>query len=239
MRNTLAIMQRELLSLFCSPIGYIVITGFLLLTGVIVLVTDSFGPGKPATLRSVFDFTPYVLTIIIPAICMRAISEEYRTGTIETLMTAPVSDTELVLGKYLATVVFYAIMLGATLVYLVMMAIFGNPDVGASLASYLGLLLLGMAFAAFGIFTSSITRNQIVAWIVGAVPLMLFVWFAAFIVRVVEGPLRDVFQRFNVMRHLDQFNRGLLTVESTVFFLGMTAFFLFASIKIVESRRWR
>lgn len=239
MRNTIAIMQRELLSLFCSPIGYIVITGFLLLTGVIVLVTDSFGPGKPATLRSVFDFTPYVLTIIVPAICMRAISDEYRNGTIETLMTAPVSDTEVVLGKYFATVIFYAIMLGATLVYLVMMAIYGKPDIGASLASYLGLLLMGMAFAAFGIFTSSVTRNQIVAWIVGAVPLMLFVWFAAFIVRVVEGPLRDTFQRFNVMQHLDQFNRGLLTTESIVFFLGMTAFFLFASVKVVESRRWR
>ena len=239
MRNTVAIMQRELLSLFFSPIGYIVIAGFLLLTGVIVLVTEVFGPGKPATLRSVFDFTPYVLAIIIPAICMRTISEEYRTGTLETLMTAPVSDAELVIGKYLAALIFYLIMLAGTLIYLVMMIVYGSPDIGASLASYLGLALIGVAFAAFGVFTSSLTRNQIVAWMIAAVPLMLFVWFAAFIVGRVQGVARDVLQRLNVMRHLDQFNRGLVTFESVAFFLAVAVFFLFVSVKVVESRRWR
>ena len=109
-----AVMQRELLSLFYSPIGYIVIAGFLLITGVIVLFTGTFEPGKPATLRSVFDFTPYVLTIIIPAICMRAISEEYRSGTIESLMTAPLADSDLVLGKYFAALLFY-VMTAASL----------------------------------------------------------------------------------------------------------------------------
>ena len=232
-------MQRELMSLFFSPIGYIVIAGFLLLTGIIVLVTDSFEPGKPATLRSVFDFTPYVLTIIIPAITMRAISEEYRNGTIETLMTAPVTDAELVIGKFASAVVFYAIMLGATLAYLVMMMMFGNPDIGASLSSYLGLLLMGIMFVAFGILTSSLTSNQIVAWIVGTVPLMLFVWFASAMVQFVQGTLREVFQRVNILRHLDQFNRGLVTTESVVFFLGTSALFVFLAVKVVESRRWR
>jgi ABC-2 type transport system permease protein len=204
-----------------------------------VLVTDSFGPGKPATLRSVFDFTPYVLTIIIPAISMRTISEEYRSGTIETLTTAPVSDAQFVIGKYLAAFIFYAIMLAGTLVYLVLMMIFGNPDVGASLSAYLGLLLLGAAFTAFGVFTSSLTRNQIVAWMLGMVPLMLFVWFAAFIVRVAQGGLREIFQQINILRHLDQFNRGLVTTESVTFFLAVAALFLFLTVKVVESRRWR
>jgi ABC-2 type transport system permease protein len=239
MRNTVAIMQRELLSLFFSPIGYIVIAGFLLITGVIVLVTDSIAPGKPATLRSVFDFTPYVLTIIIPAISMRTISDEYRTGTIETLTTAPVSDLQFVIGKYLAALIFYAIMLAGTLIYLVLMMKFGNPDVGASLAAYLGLLLLGVSFTAFGVFTSSLTHNQIVAWMLGMVPLMLFVWFAAFIVRVAQGPFRQVFQQINILRHLDQFNRGLVTTESVVFFLATAALFVFLTVKVVESRRWR
>jgi ABC-2 type transport system permease protein len=239
MRNTVAIMQRELLSLFFSPIGYIVIAGFLLITGVIVLVTDTIGAGKPATLRNVFEFTPYVLTIIIPAITMRTIAEEYRSGTIETLTTAPVSDTQFVVGKYLAALIFYAIMLAGTLAYLVLMVIFGNPDVGASLSAYLGLLLLGVAFTAFGVFTSSLTRNQIVAWMLGMVPLMLFVWFAAFVIRFVEGTPRKIFQQINVLRHLDQFNRGLVTVESVVFFLAAAALFVFLAIKVVESRRWR
>jgi ABC-2 type transport system permease protein len=232
-------MQRELLSLFYSPIGYIVIAGFLLLTGVIVLVTDTIGPGQPATLRRVFDFTPYVLTIIIPAICMRTISEEYRSGTIESLMTAPLSDAQMVIGKYLAAVIFYAIMLGSTLIYLVIMMIFGNPDIGASLSSYLGLLLLGLAFAGYGVFSSSLTSNQIVAWMIGMIPLMVFVWFSSFVVSHVEGVLRDLFQRVNVNRHLDQFNRGLILFESVVFFLATAAVFLFATVKVVESKRWR
>ena len=239
MRNATAIMQRELLSLFFSPIGYIVIAGFLLITGVIVLMTQAFGPGKPATLRDIFYLTPYVLTIIIPAISMRTISEEYRSGTIETLTTAPVSDLEFVVGKYLAALIFYAIMLAGTLVYLVLMMIFGNPDVGASLAAYLGLLLLGVAFTAFGVFTSSLTHNQIVAWMLGMVPLMLFVWFAAFIVQVAGGVLRTVFQQVNIRRHLDQFNRGLVTTESVMFFLAVAVLFLFLTVKVLESRRWR
>ncbi|RMF76692.1 MAG: hypothetical protein D6744_12090 [Planctomycetota bacterium] len=239
MRNTVAIMQRELLALFCSPIGYIVIAGFLLLTGVIVLVTDTFGPGKPATLRTIFEFTPFVLTIIIPAISMRMLSEEYRSGTIETLMTAPLSDAQMVVGKYLAALLFYTLMLGATLVYLLLMMWFGNPDVGVSLSSYLGLLLAGAAFAAFGVFTSSLTSNQIVAWILGTVPLMLFVWFGAFMVRYSQGAVRDVLQKINVSRHLDLFNRGLISAESVVFFVGLAVLFLFVTIKVVESRRWR
>lgn len=239
MRKTVAIMQRELLSLFYSPIGYIVIAGFLLLTGVIVLVTNTIAPGQPATLRRVFDFTPYVLTIIVPAICMRMISEEYRAGTIETLMTAPLSDAQMVLGKYLAAVIFYTIMLASTLVYLLIMGIFGNPDYGASFASYLGLLLVGSAFAAYGVFASSLTRNQIVAWMIGMIPLMLFVWFASFIVTHVQGRWRDIFQHINIARYLDQFNRGLVTTESVVFFLVIAALFLFGAVKVVESKRWR
>jgi len=239
MRNATAIMQRDLLALFCSPIGYVVIGVFLLVTGVIELVTDSLAPGKPATLREVFEFTPYVLTIVIPAICMRALAEEYRSGTIETLMTAPVSETQLVLGKYLAALIFYVIMLAGTLVYLVLMMIFGDPDIGAALASYLGLLLAGVSFTAFGLLASSLTRNQIVAWMLGMVPLMLFVWFAAFIVNSVEGTLRQAVQHINVLRHLDQFNRGLVTVESVLFFLATAALFLFLTVKVVESRRWR
>lgn len=239
MRNTTAIMQRELYSLFLSPIGYIVVAGFLLLTGLIVLFTDTIAAGKPATLRAVFDFTPYILALIIPAISMRAISEEYRTGTIEAMMTAPVSDTQLVLGKYLAVLVFYAAMIMMTIAYLVLMVVLGRPDVGASLSAYLGLLLLGMAFIAFGVFASSLTENQIVAWFIGAVPLVLFVWFSASLVTRTEGTLRDVLQRINVARHLDQFNRGLITTESLAFFLVITGLFVFLSIKVVESRRWR
>ncbi len=239
MRNTIAIMQRELLSLFFSPIAYVVLCLFLFSTGLLAWVTGSFSPGQPATLRGTFFWMPFLLAAVIPAISMRTICEEYRSGTIETLMTAPVSDFQLVIGKYLATVIFYMIMLVGTLVYLVMLMIFGDPDIGTSLSSYLGLLLLGMSFMAWGLFTSSITRNQIVAWVLAAIPLVLFVGFAFWLVSELEGWWRDAFQRINVMRHLDQFNRGLVTTESVVFFLASAALFVFLAIKVVESRRWR
>ena len=239
MRNTTAIMQRELLALFYSPIAYVVLCVFLVVTGLLALVTESFTPGAPATLRGAFFWMPFLLAAVIPAISMRAISEEYRSGTIESLMTAPVSDAQMVVGKYLAAVIFYVIMLALTLVYLILLEIFGEPDVGMSLLAYLGLLLAGMSFMAFGVFTSSLTRNQIVAWILGAMPLLLFVALSHWFVAELQGVWRQAFQKINVMRQLDQFNRGLISTEAVIFFLGTAVLFLFLTVKVVESRRWR
>ncbi len=239
MRNVSAIMQRELLALFCSPIGYIVIAGFLLITGVTVRWMDTFAPGKPASLREVFFWTPWVLTMIVPAISMRAISEEYRAGTIETLMTAPLSDVQMVLGKYFATLIFYIVMLAPTLLYLVLMMVYGNPDVGAALSAYLGLLMVGILFTAFGLFASSLTSNQVVAWILGSIPLLLFACVAYFVVRMVEGTWRQVLQQINVIGRFDDFSRGLVTTDGLVFFLAAAILFLFLTVKVVESRRWR
>lgn len=240
MRNTIAIMQRELLSLFCSPIGYIVIAGFWLVTGAIaVWNADAFGPGKPATLRDIFMWTPFILTLIVPAMAMRALSEEYRSGTFETLMTAPVADGEMVLGKYLATLVFYLVMIGGTLIYPILMEVFGNPDWGEMAALYLGLLLLGVTFTAYGIFASSLTRDQAVAWILGAMPLMLLVLSIYNLVVRLEGWQRELMQQINVMGRFAEFARGQVQIDSVVFFLASAVLFLFLTVKIVESRRWR
>lgn len=237
MRNVAAIFNRELLALFCSPVAYVVLAGFLLITG--ILASNAFQSGGTASLRVVFALSPYVLALIIPAITMRLISEEYRSGTIEALMTAPVTDGQMVLGKYLAALVFYALMLAATLVYLALMLVFGNPDLGAALSAYVGLLLMGTMFVAVGIFGSSLTSNQIVAWMVAAVPLIVLVWFAGFFSGWVEGWWREVFRAIDIRLMLDQTNRGLLTTETVAFFLGLAAYFLFLSVKVVESRRWR
>lgn len=237
MRNINAVMSRDLLALFFSPVAYIVIAGFLLITG--VLARDNFEPGGQASLRSVFSFAPYILAIIIPAISMRAISEEYRSGTIESLMTTPISDAEMVIGKYLASLIFYLVMLATTLVYLILMAIYGSPDIGAAMASYLGLVLLGMSFVAIGIFASSVTSNQIVAWMTAAVPLILIVWFGDYMAGQAEGWTRQIMRSVNIRLMIDQFNRGLVTTEGVVFFLGTTLLFLFLAIKVVESKRWR
>ena len=240
MRNVVAISQRELLSLFCSPIGYIVVAGFWLVTGAIAIWNaDAFGPGKPATLRDIFMWTPFILTIIVPAMSMRSISEEYRSGTFETLMTAPVSDTQVVLGKYLASLLFYVIMLAGTLIYPLLMQVFGNPDWGEVLAIYVGLLLLGVAFTAFSMFASSLTRDQAVAWILGAMPLMLLILSVYSLVRRFEGWQREVLQQVNVMGRFGEFARGQVGTGDVVFFLATAALFLFLTVKVVESRRWR
>jgi ABC-2 type transport system permease protein len=237
MRNITAVMNRDLLALFFSPVAYIVIAGFLLITG--VLARNTFEPGGQATLRAVFDFAPYILAIIIPAISMRAISEEYRSGTIESLMTTPISDSEMVIGKFLAALIFYLVMLGTTLIYLVLMMVYGSPDIGAAVASYIGLILLGMSFVAIGVFASSTTSNQIVAWMTAAVPLILIVWFADFMGQQAEGWVRQFVRSVNIRLMVDQFNRGLITTEGVVFFLGTTLLFVFLAIKVVESKRWR
>jgi ABC-2 type transport system permease protein len=237
MRYVSAVMSRELLALFCSPVAYVVIAGFLLITGIVTV--DAFGPGKPATLRSVFVLAPYILAIVAPAITMRMISEEYGNGTIEALMTTPISDAQMVLGKFFAALVFYLTIVASTLAYLVLMMLYGTPDLGAALAAYLGLVLVGAAFLAIGLFTSSLTQNQIIAWMTAAVPLILFVWFASFLSTQLEGFWRELIRTVDVRLILDQFNRGLVATDAVVLFLGVTAYFLFLAVKVVESRRWR
>jgi ABC-2 type transport system permease protein len=184
-------------------------------------------------------WTPFILTLVIPAMSMRSISEEYRSGTFETLMTAPVSDAQVVLGKYLATLGFYVIMIAGTLIYPLLMEVFGNPDWGEVAAVYLGLLLLGVLFTAFSMFASSLTRDQAVAWILGAVPLMLLVLSVYSLVRRFEGRLRELMQQINIMGRFAQFARGQVETDAVVFFLAAAVLFLFLTVKVVESRRWR
>jgi ABC-2 type transport system permease protein len=240
MRNTVAVMQRELLSLFCSPVGYIVIAGFWLVTGAMaVFYYDAFGPGKPATLRYIFGLTPLILTIVVPAMSMRTISEEYRGGTFETLMTAPVGDGQVVLGKYLASLLFFVVMIGGTIICPIVMEIFGDPDWGEIMATYLGLLLLGVMFTAFSVFASSLTRDQAVAWIVGALPLMFVVLSARQLMESTEGWKREVVRQVNIWGRFQQYARGQVGLDSIVFFVALAMLFLFFTVKVMESRRWR
>ncbi len=240
MRTTVAIMQRELSALFFSPIAYIVLAGFWLVTGAMaVWNADAFAPGKPATLRDIFMWTPFILTIIVPAMSMRSLAEEYRSGTFESLMTAPVSDMQVVLGKYLAGLLFYVVMIAGTVIFPLIMAAFGNPDWGEVAGLYLGLLLLGVTFTAIGMFASSLTRDQAVAWILGALPLMLLVLSVYSLVQRVEGWVREVVQNVNIMGRFGQFARGQVGTGDVVFFLAVAALFLFLTVKVVESRRWR
>lgn len=242
MRNILAMAQRELSAFFYSPIAYVVLFAFTFMVGLLfVFLTENFSPGSEASLRDTFNWLPPLLCVAVPILTMRLLSEEYRSGTIETLMTAPISDMEVILGKYLGTLVFYLVMLGATLFYVVLLTFFGRPDFGLLLSGYVGLVLTGSLFVAIGLFFSSITRNQIIAALLGAFFLLLLTILAWIIVQFadVKGTTRLILQMVSVMDRFQHFNRGLVDLNNLVFFVGGTAFFLFLAVKVMESRRWR
>lgn len=242
MRNILAMTQRELGAFFYSPIAYVVLFAFTFMVGMLfVFLTDNFTPGSEASLRDTFNWLPPLLCITVPILTMRLLSDEYRSGTIETLMTAPISDAEVVLGKFLGSFITYAIMLAATLFYVVLLSVFGDPDLGLLLSGYTGLLLIGAMFVAVGLFFSSITRNQIIAALLGAFFLLVLTILAWIIVMYadVRGSFRMILQMVSVMDRFQSFNRGLVDLNNLVFFGGGTAFFLFLAVKVVESRRWR
>jgi len=234
--------QRELAGFFFSPIAYVVLFAFTFMVGLLfVFLTENFSPGSEASLRDTFNWLPPLLCVAVPILTMRLISEEYRSGTIETLMTAPISDAEMIVGKFLGTLIFYVVMLAATFFYVILLAIFGSPDVGLLISGYLGLLLIGSLFVAIGLFFSAITRNQIIAALLGAFFLLLLTILAWIIVQFAEvkGSVRLVLQMVSVMDRFQYFNRGLIDLNNFVFFVGGTVFFLFLAVKVVESRRWR
>lgn len=239
MQKVGTLTQRELSAFFFSPIAYVVLAVFLVVTG-IFFVSDNFVPGGESSLRITFgNYLPVILVFILPMLTMRLLAEELRSGTIESLMTAPVSDADVVLGKFFGTLVFYLLMLGTTLLHVVLVSIYGTLDVGLVLASYLGLILLGGLYISVGLFFSACTRNQVIAVICSFVLLAVFTFLADYLARDQEGTLRVVLQHLSIVAHFQDFARGLVDTNHLIFFLSTTGLFLFLTVKVLESRRWR
>lgn len=238
MRKTLILARRELASYFFSPVAYIIGALFTLASG-FWFFHKIFIPGNEASLKPLFDAMAYIMVFVVPLLTMRLLSEEYRSGTIETLITAPITDTAVVLGKFLGVFVFYVAMLAVTLVFLGLMAAYGQPDMGLAGSGYLGLLLLGASFIAVGIFTSTITRHQLLAAIVAIAILSVFAILMQLVARYGGEPYNEMAVRFNAMTYYRDFSRGIIDTRGVVFFVSATALFLFLSVKTLESRRWR
>ena len=170
---------------------------------------------------------------------MRLVSEEYHSGTIETLMTVPVTDAEVIVGKFLGVMAFYAVLLLCTGVLLALMAAFGQPDPGLAAMGYLGLLLLGAAYAAVGLFTSTLTRYQLVAAIAGVAVLAAFSVGMQALVGATGEPFNRIAARLNTMTYFRDFSRGVFDTRGVVYFVSVAALMLFLSVKTLESRRWR
>lgn len=237
MSNRIAILcKKELKGYFDSPIAYIVITIFLLITGWFFF-SDLFLVNQ-ASLRNLFGTVPFIFMFFVPAVTMRLISEEKRSGTIELLLTLPVKDHEIILGKFLAGLILISVAVILTLVYTLTLSGLGDLDAGSVVAGYLGLIFLGATYLSVGVFTSSLTQNQIVAFITSF--LIIFVLFMLNKVLIfVPSFLASFFEYLSVDYHFSNISRGVIDSRDVIYYLSIIFLFLFLSVRALESRKWR
>lgn len=236
--NTLTIAMKELKSYFVSPIAYVIIAFWLLATGLffyLILVNV-----RTASLQELFGTVTVLLLLIGPALTMRLLSEEQRTGSLELLMTAPIRDWEVVLGKFLAAVLLFIAMMALTLVYPILMQLFGGtPDWGPIFSGYLGLLLFAASFLAIGLFASALSDNQMLAAVIAFV-LLLILWMIGQLGTGVGGALAGWLQALSVTDHFNNsFPRGVIDFTDVLFYLLIIGVSLWTTIQIMEAKRWR
>ena len=228
--------KKELRSFFDSPIAYIVITIFLLISGWFFF-SDLFLVNQ-ASLRNLFNIIPFIFMFFIPAVAMRLISEEKRSGTIEVLLTLPVKDYEIILGKFLAGLILIFVAVILTLVYSLTLSGLGDLDFGSVAAGYLGLMFLGATYLSVGVFTSSLTQNQIVAFITGFV-IVFALYMLDKVLIFLPGFLSSFFEYLSVNYHFSNISRGVIDSRDVIYYLSLIFFFLFLAVKALESRKWR
>lgn len=241
-----AIFKKEIQQFFSSLIGYIAIIVFLLVLGLFMFIfpDTSILEFGYATLDSFFSIAPYIFIFLIPAITMRSFAEEINTGTIELLSTRPVTELQIILGKYFAAVLLVFIAIVPTFIYfftLYMLASpVGNVDVGGILGSYFGLFFLGAVFVSIGIFCSSVTSNQIVAFIVG-VFLCFFIYLAFGYLSqfgVFIGKNDYLVESLGLSAHYDAMGKGVIDSRDVVYFVSLIAMFILFTRTALSSRRW-
>ncbi len=243
MSRVMTIAKREVTSLFFSPIAYIVMFLFLLYMG-LVFAGLVFVPGQLTELRRLVDFSRFGLFFIVPLMTMSLFSDEYRSGRIEMLRTSPITEFDLLLGKFIGAMFFFLILLGLTLIHLTLLMIFGHPDYGQTFSCYLGLALMGMMFVSVGLFYSSCTQNQIVAAL-GSLLTLGFFTFSGGLSELIPGStkifewIHSAMIYLSVGTHLEDFSKGVLDTSHLSYFLGFSAIFLFMTYLVLESRKWR
>ncbi len=236
MTRTAPIFKREFASYFNSPIAFIYLTVFLALSSWLFL--KGFFLIGEASMRTYFSLVPWVFLFFVPAITMRLWAEERKVGTMELLMTLPVTDTEAVLGKFLASLVFLLLSLVLSLVVPIVVAALGDPDPGQIIGGYLGSVLIGAAFLAIGLFISSLTENQIVAFILSVVGIFgLFILGEDFVLFGVPDRLVPVFSFLGLAGHYDSVSRGVVDSRDIIYYLSVIGFFLYLNVKSIEARK--
>jgi ABC-2 type transport system permease protein len=255
MRNILAVAQKEFKSYFASPIAYVAIGVWAFLYGVFFwtilsyflrtsMQVGQFGMQQGAVninqqlIRPLLQNVTIMILFTMPMVTMRTYSEEKRAGTIELLLTSPLTDFEIVMGKFLGAMALYGVMLAVTLIHIGLLFVYGNPEWKPIVTAYLGVILLGGCFASLGLFISSLTKNQVVSGMITfAVFLLLWIitWFGTF-----SSPAVDkITQALSIIDHLDDFTKGVIDTSHLIYYLSFIAFGLFLTVKSVETERWR
>ena len=237
MKNIGTIAYKELKSYLTSPMAYIVTAIFLLLTGTF-FTTYLASTGYTDTSISGFLDPGNILLLLFSAVLtMRLIAEEKKMGTWELLLTAPVRDTEIILGKFLGSLIVLVGMLVLTLYYPILLIIMGDPDMGPIGASYLGLFLLGSASLAVGIFASSVTSNQIVAAVLAG-GILFALWFVGMASNFAPEAIGNLLSYLSLSYHFPDFIRGVVDTRAIIYYLSITALFLYLAIRSLETSRW-
>jgi ABC-2 type transport system permease protein len=235
MNNSITIFKKELKSYFTSPVAYIIMVVFLIITG--WFFTSSLFVSGVVTMRGVFDIVPFILLFFIPAISMRTFSEEKKSGTIELLLTKPLSDFDIVLGKFLSTLAMTAITLAPTLVYVISLKFLGPLDLGSVISAYIGLILMSGIYIGIGLLASSLTENQVVAFIISF--LIIFILFMLNkILMFVPTPLVSTLEYLSSDYHFGSIARGVIDTKDIIYyFSGITVLLLLTKTSL-ESRKW-
>ena len=246
MRKTWAIIRRELIAYFSSPLAYIVMTAFLLMQGYIFYLIVSFlnNPQTPAMtpLRLFFGGTIFFwlfLLFVVPVITMRLIAEERRSGTIEVLLTSPVTEVQVIAAKFAAALTFYVALWLPTVLYVVVLTRHSEIDLGPVLAGYVGVLLLGFLFLAVGTFASTLTDNQLIAAIIAFAVMVIFFSIGLVEQLVMSSAVKSVLGHMNLWNQMDDFAKGIVDSRHVIYQLSVGVLFLFLAAKSLEVKKWR
>lgn len=238
MRNTWSLCKKEFRSYFNSPVAYIFITIYIALTNWLFFM--NFFLINQASMRGYFALLPWVFLFFVPAVSMRMWAEEKKLGTIELLLTWPIKDIEAVMGKFLAAFLFLGVTILGSITLPITIAILGDLETGPMVASYLGAFLLGAAYLSMGLFISSVTENQIVAFILAvAVSFAAFIIGEPFVTVRLPALIVPIAEYVGVGTHFDSIGRGVIDSRDIIYYVSFIGFFLFLNIRAIASRNWR
>ena len=228
------IMKRELKAYFTAPVAYIVTALFLIVSG--ILFFSTFFLYDRAELRQYFSLLPVLLSFFIPALTMRIFAEERRVGSIETLMTLPVTEVDVVTGKYLASLLSTLIMIAPTLLYIIPAAVFGSPDYGPIIGGFAGAVFLCATFTAIGLFATSVTKNQIIAFFTGFIICIALTMIDSFLI-FLPSSIVSLLSYLSASAHFTSISRGILDTRDVIYFLSLTALFFAMTVRLQQNSK--